>query len=109
MPPCLTLSIMKYISRVSGAIQGKEYRPLLHIGVVANEKRAFGSPSTTVTNFPVFIRGKKLIKYNEQKPVKNKQANKITNKQTNKQTNEQTEEQTNKQKKEQTIKQTKNK
>ena len=34
MSPCLTLSILRYRSRVSGAIQGKEYRLSLHIGVV---------------------------------------------------------------------------
>ena len=34
----------------SGAIQGKEYRPLLHIGVVTIEKGTFWSPFTTVAN-----------------------------------------------------------
>ena len=37
MPPCLTLSIIRYGSRV-------------YLGVVATEKGAFGSPSNTVTN-----------------------------------------------------------
>ena len=36
----------QYGSRVSGAIQGKELRPLQHLGVVAIEKGAFVSPST---------------------------------------------------------------
>ena len=31
-------------------IQGKEWRPPLHLGVVAIEKVAFGLPSTKVTN-----------------------------------------------------------
>ena len=31
MPPCLTLSIIMYGSRVSGAIQGKEWCPPLHL------------------------------------------------------------------------------
>ena len=43
--------IIKYVSRVSGTIQGMEYRPPLHLGVVAIEKGAFGSPSTKVANF----------------------------------------------------------
>ena len=30
---------------------GEELRPPLHLGVVANQKGAFGSPSTTVPNF----------------------------------------------------------
>ena len=34
----------------SGAIQGKELDPPLHLGVVAIEKGALGSPSTTVAN-----------------------------------------------------------
>ena len=50
MPPCLTLKIIRYGSRVSGAIQGKELHPPLHVSVVANEKEAFGSPSMTVAN-----------------------------------------------------------
>ena len=41
MPPCLTLSIIRYESRVSGAIQGKEFYLPLYLGVVANEKAAF--------------------------------------------------------------------
>ena len=41
MPPCLTLRILRYGSRVSGAIHG----------VVTTKKGAFMPPSTTVTNF----------------------------------------------------------
>ena len=51
-----SLNIIRYGSRISGAIQGKEYHPPLHLGVVAIEKGAFGLPSTTVsqlTNFNV--------------------------------------------------------
>ena len=40
---------------LSGAIQGKEWHLPLHLDVVANEKRAFGLPSTTVANFTYFI------------------------------------------------------
>ena len=35
-----------------------EYRPLLHLGVVAIEKRAFGSPSTKVANFTYIAKGR---------------------------------------------------
>ena len=48
MSPCLKLSIIKHGSRVSGAIQEKEKRLPLHLGVVAIEKEDIGSPSTTV-------------------------------------------------------------
>ena len=47
----LSLSIISYRSRASGAIQEKELCPLLHLGVQAIEKGAFGSPSTTVSQF----------------------------------------------------------
>ena len=45
MPFYLTLSI------ISGVIQGKEMHPPLHLGVVAFEKGALGSPSTKVGRF----------------------------------------------------------
>ena len=51
------LNTQQYKVRIkgkSGAIQGKELRPLLHIGVVAFEKGAFLSPSTTVANFLIY-------------------------------------------------------
>ena len=48
MPPCLTLSIIGYGSRVSKAILGKELHYPQHLGVVAIEKGAFGSPSVMV-------------------------------------------------------------
>ena len=38
MPPCLTLGIIKYESKVSGENQGKEQGPSLHLSVVAIEK-----------------------------------------------------------------------
>ena len=41
MPLCLILSIIRYESRVSGAIQGKEECSPLHLSVVAIEKGAF--------------------------------------------------------------------
>ena len=49
MPLCLTLSFIRYGSRVSREIQGKEWRLTLHLGLIAIEKRAFGLPSTTVS------------------------------------------------------------
>ena len=51
MPPCLTLSSVRYGSRVKWSNPGKEYHPPLHLGVVAIEKGAFGSHSTMVANF----------------------------------------------------------
>ena len=53
IPPCLTLSIIRYVS--SGAIQWKEWRLPLLIGVVAAEKGAFWSPSTTIANLYIYI------------------------------------------------------
>ena len=50
----LTLIIIRYRSRVSGAIQEKEYRPPLHLGVVAIEKVTFGSLSTIVAQLSYF-------------------------------------------------------
>ena len=55
MPPCLALSIIMYGSRVSGAI-GKEVAPThTHLGVVAQEKGAFRSPLTIVSQLTIYI------------------------------------------------------
>ena len=40
-----------YGARISGAIQGKEKHPPLHLVVVAIEKGALGLPLTTVGQF----------------------------------------------------------
>ena len=40
-----------YGSRVKWSNPGKRGAPPLHLGVVANKSRAFGSLSTTVANF----------------------------------------------------------
>ena len=40
------------------SIELKEERPPLFIGVVANQKEAFVSPSTAFANFTYFIRKK---------------------------------------------------
>ena len=41
MPPCLTLSIINYESKVSGAVLGKELCLTLHRGVEVIEKGCF--------------------------------------------------------------------
>ena len=46
--PCLTPNIIKYGSRVSRVIQGKEDSPPLHLGVIGIVEDAFGLPLTTV-------------------------------------------------------------
>ena len=55
MLPCLTLSFIKYELRIKWSNLRKGVVPLLHLGVVANEKGAFRSPSTMVTNFTYII------------------------------------------------------
>ena len=55
MPPCLTLSIIRYGSRVKWSNPGKGVAHPLHLGIVAIEKEAFGSPSTTVSNFILLL------------------------------------------------------
>ena len=52
------LNTQYYKIRIKGKVKQsmrKEYRPPLHHGVVAVEKGAFGSPSTTVANFTFFL------------------------------------------------------
>ena len=53
--PCLTPSIIRHVSRVKWSNPGKWVAPSLHLGVVAIEKGAFGSPSTSVTNFSFLL------------------------------------------------------
>ena len=48
MSPFLKLGIIRYGSRASGTIQGKESRPPRHLGVVAIEMRAFRSLSILI-------------------------------------------------------------
>ena len=55
IPPCLTLSIIRYISRVKWSNPGKGVALPVHLGVVAIEKGAFGSPSTTVANLTFYL------------------------------------------------------
>ena len=47
----------------SGAIHGKEKRLSLHLVVVAVEKGAFWSPSTTVVNFIYLLSIKFILNY----------------------------------------------
>ena len=49
MPPCLTLSIIRYGSTVKWSNPGKGVAPFPSL--VAIEKGAFGSSSNMVTNF----------------------------------------------------------
>ena len=51
MHPYLTLSIIRYGSRVKWNNPGKGVAPSLHLGVVAIEKGAFRSPLTMIVNF----------------------------------------------------------
>ena len=58
VPLCLTLSIIRYGSRVKWSNPG-----LLHLGVVAIKKGAFGLPLTTVINFTFYTIMYTLKKY----------------------------------------------
>ena len=55
MPPCLTLNIKTYRSRVKGINPGKKVAPSLDIGVEAIEKGALDSLSTTIVNFTLYL------------------------------------------------------
>ena len=52
IPPCFTLSSIRYVPRVKWSNPGKEVAPS---PVVAIEKGAFGSPSTKVANFSLLF------------------------------------------------------
>ena len=47
IPPCLTFSIIRYVSRVKWSNPGKRVASPLHLDIVAIEKGAFWSTSTT--------------------------------------------------------------
>ena len=73
MPPCLTLNIIRYGSRVKWTNQGKGVvPPHTHLGVVATEKGAFGPSSIMVTNFTcsLTILGNLCIKIRKRKYIK---------------------------------------
>ena len=54
IPPCLTLSNIRYGLRPKWSNPGKGVGPLLHLGVLAIEKGAFCSPSTKASNFTFY-------------------------------------------------------
>ncbi len=54
MPPCLTLSIIRYGQILKGKRNKTKLSISVFVSVVAIEKGAFGSPSTTVSNFTYF-------------------------------------------------------
>ena len=51
MPPCLTFSFIRYWSRIKWSSLGNEVAPFPTPWCCSYWKGAFGSPSTTVTNF----------------------------------------------------------
>ena len=54
------LNTQQYKVGIKGKVEQfreKEKRPRLHLGVVAIEKGALGTPSTKVANFTFYIRG----------------------------------------------------
>ena len=51
---CLTLCIIRYVSRVKWSNPGKELCPCQHLGIVAIEKETFESPLTRVANFSYY-------------------------------------------------------
>ena len=55
MPSSLTLSIIRYGSRVKRSNPGKGVAPSPHLAVVAMEKGDLGSPSTTVANLTFIL------------------------------------------------------
>ena len=55
IPPCLTLSFIRYVWRVKWSNQGKGVVPSPSPRVVAIENGAFGSPSITVANFTTLL------------------------------------------------------
>ena len=55
MPPCLTLSIIRYISRVKWSNSGKGVAPSRILWCSSYWKRNFESSSTTVANFTYLL------------------------------------------------------
>ena len=56
MPPCITLSNIKYGSRPSGEIQRKELWPSIHLSVVAIEKGACREPWLRLADLYLWIK-----------------------------------------------------
>ena len=57
MPPCLTLSIIRYGSKVKWSNPEKGVAPFPHLSVVVIEKGASMSPSTTVAKLNNWLIG----------------------------------------------------
>ena len=74
MPSFLTLGIIKYESRVKRNNPGKGVRLPLHLSVIANEKGAFESPSTKVTNFIYFFNILNTYMYKQDMTLNNLQT-----------------------------------
>ena len=57
MSPCLILSIIRYGSRVSGEVVGRELRPLLHHDIVGIKKKTSRSTLTTIgqINYNIYM------------------------------------------------------
>ena len=55
MPLCLKVSITRRTSKIKWSNLGKGVAPHQHLDVVAIEKGAFTSPSTTVANFTLYV------------------------------------------------------
>ena len=78
MSPCLTLSILRYRSRKSGAIQEKESCSPLHLSVVAIEKRSlqiaqdYGGPTRFIFMYIYIYIYTHKLKHTQQPRVKQK-------------------------------------
>ena len=58
VPDASLLNTQQYVVRIKGKVKQSRERssaPHVHLSVVAVKKAAFGSPSTTVANFTLFI------------------------------------------------------
>ena len=62
IPPCLTLSNIRYVSRVKWSNPGKGIAPSPTPRCSSYGKRAFGSPSTTVADFTSLYNYNKRVK-----------------------------------------------
>ena len=55
IPPCLTLSIIRYVSRVKWSNSGKGVVPSPTLRCCSYWKGSFRSPSTTIANFTTYF------------------------------------------------------
>ena len=61
IPTCLTLSIIRYVSRVKCSNPGEGVAPSLHFVVVAFERGAFGLPTIMVADFIFTLQTSQII------------------------------------------------